>query len=88
MDGRKNNKGVKGNKGGRPPKADEIKKIELMDSVGTPREAWEALWCKVQEGDTQAIKAWIEHRYGRPKEQHDHTTQGEKLMIPISAWAK
>jgi len=27
-DGRKNNRGTKGNKGGRPPKADEIKKIE------------------------------------------------------------
>ncbi len=75
-DGRKNNKGTKGNKGGRPPKADELKKIDLMDSVLIPREAWEALANKVKEGDTQAIKEWIAHRYGKPKELKEHAVRG------------
>jgi hypothetical protein len=61
-DGRKNNRGKIGNKGGRPAKADEIRKIELMDSVLAPVEAWAALCSKVREGDVTAIKAWIEHR--------------------------
>lgn len=83
-DGRKNNGAKKGvHQGqGRKPKADEIAKIELMDSVGAPVEAWRALWGKVEEGDTQAIKCWIEHRYGRPKEQKDITTNGNDVIIP------
>ena len=79
MDGRRNNKGTPGNKGGRPPKADEIKLIEQMDAIAAPSEAWAALWGKVQEGDTQAIKTWLEYRFGKPKQQLDVTTDGEKL---------
>lgn len=79
MDGRRNNRGVIGNKGGRPPKADEIKLIEQMDAIAAPSEAWAALWGKVQEGDTQAIKTWLEYRFGKPKQQLDVTTDGEKL---------
>ena len=77
-DKRKNNGGVR--KGaGRKPKADEIKKIELMDSVLTPIEAWKALADKVKEGDTSAIKTWIDHRFGKAKETkeiaHEHAGQ-------------
>lgn len=79
MDGRRNNKGTPGNKGGRPPKADEIKLIEQMDAIAAPSEAWAALWGKVQEGDTQAIKTWLEYRFGKPKQQLDVTTDGERL---------
>ena len=68
MDGRKNNRGTKGNKGGRPPKADEIKKIETMDSIAAPAEVWGLLWSLCQEGNVQALKIWIEHREGKPRQ--------------------
>lgn len=68
MDNRKNNTGTKGNKGGRPPKADEIKLIEQMDAVLVPESVWMALGEKVESGDTNAIKTWLQYRYGMPKQ--------------------
>lgn len=80
MDGRKNNKGTLGNKGGRPSKADEIKLIEQMDAIAAPEEVWLALLGKVRDGDTMAIKTWLAYRYGQPKQQLDHTTKGDKIL--------
>lgn len=57
---------------GRKPKADEIKKIELMDSIAEPKKAWEQLWKLCENGDTQAIKTWIDHRFGKAKEFKEH----------------
>jgi hypothetical protein len=81
LDGRKFNKGTKGNKGGRKPKADEIKLIEQMDAIAVPELAWRALWNKCKEGDTQAIKTWLAYRYGQPKQSIDHTTQGKQIGL-------
>jgi hypothetical protein len=72
---------------GRPSKADEIKVIEQMDAVAVPTKAWEALWDKCQEGDIQAIKTWLNYRFGMPKQIVDVTTQGEKISPPIE-WIK
>ena len=72
---------------GRKPKADEIKIIEQMDAVAVPESAWKALWRKCEEGDTQAIKTWLNYRFGMPKQQVDVTTQGEKINKPIE-WIK
>jgi hypothetical protein len=68
MDNRKLNKGTKGNKGGRPTKADEIKLIESMDAITAPDNVWRALYLKVEEGDVQAIKTWLSYRFGMPKQ--------------------
>ena len=68
MDRRKNNKGVKGNQGGRKPKADEISLIENMDATKAPVEIWQKLAKKVDEEDVQAIKTWLQYRYGMPKQ--------------------
>jgi NADPH-dependent ferric siderophore reductase len=68
---------------GRNPKADEIKIIEQMDAVAVPEDAWRALWVKCQEGDTQAIKTWLNYRFGMPKQKIDHTTDGERITPPI-----
>lgn len=73
MDGRKNNKGSIGNKGGRKSKADEIKLIEQMDAVLVPLEVWQALALKVEAGDVQAIKTWVSYRYGMPKQIVEQT---------------
>ena len=84
MDGRVNNRGTIGNKGGRPPKADEIKVIEAMDAVMIPEEAWKNLAKLVQDGDVQAINTWLAYRYGQPKKTIDHQNDGgrfERLEI-------
>lgn len=71
---------------GRKPKADEIAMIERMDAILAPDEAWEALAGKVTEGDTQAIKTWLEYRYGKPKQSVDLTSLGDRINIPLSTW--
>lgn len=68
---------------GRKPKADEIKIIESMDAVAVPEEAWKALWARCKDGDTQAIKTWLNYRFGMPKQQIDVTTQGDRIAPPI-----
>jgi hypothetical protein len=73
--------------GGRKPKADEIKIIEQMDAIAVPEDAWRALWEKCQEGDIQAIKCWLNYRFGMPKQVVDVTTLGEKVTPPIE-WIK
>ena len=72
---------------GRKPKADEIKIIEQMDAIAVPEDAWRALWDKCQDGDIQAIKCWLNYRFGMPKQVVDVTTQGEKVTPPIE-WIK
>jgi len=72
---------------GRKPKADEIKIIEQMDAIAVPEDAWRALWEKCQDGDIQAIKCWLNYRFGMPKQVVDVTTQGEKVTPPIE-WLK
>jgi hypothetical protein len=51
-----------------------------MDAIAAPAEAWAALWLKVREGDTAAIKVWLSYRFGQPKQSVDVTTQGDKLI--------
>lgn len=53
---------------GRKPKADEIKLIEQMDAVLVPESVWMSLAEKVEAGDTNAIKTWLQYRYGMPKQ--------------------
>jgi hypothetical protein len=72
---------------GRKPKADEIKIIEQMDAIAVPEDAWRALWEKCQDGDIQAIKCWLNYRFGMPKQVLDVTTLGEKVTPPIE-WIK
>ena len=72
---------------GRKPKADEIKVIEQMDAVAVPERIWQALYQKCEEGDTQAIKTWLNYRFGMPKQTMDVTSGGEKLG-PRIVWKK
>lgn len=72
---------------GRKPKAEEIKIIEQMDAIAVPAQAWQALWNLCEAGDTQAVKTWLNYRFGMPKQNIDITTQGEKVTPPIE-WIK
>lgn len=71
-DGRKNNGGAREG-AGRRPKADEIKVIEQMDAVLVPERVWESLAKRVKEGETNAIKTWLQYRFGMPKQIIEQT---------------
>ncbi len=77
-DGRKNNGGSRPGSG-RRPKADELKLIEQMDAVLAPEDVWQKVASLCKQGDMQALKTWIEYRYGKPKQSMDLTTDGDKL---------
>ena len=85
-DGRKNNRGHVG-KAGRKPKADEIKKITMMDSVADPKEAWSKLWDLCKDGDVQALKTWIDHRFGKAKETKEVSVD-EPIDVKLITWIK
>ena len=53
---------------GRKPKIDEITLIESMDAIAVPDSIWKALYNKAKEGDTNAIKTWLQYRFGMPKQ--------------------
>lgn len=82
MDARKNNKGKLGNNGGRPSKAEEMKLIEKL----SPFE--ETALMKLSEaidlGKDWAIKMFFEYMYGKPKQQTDITSMGEKIQNVIN----
>jgi len=71
MDGRKNNKGTVGNKGGRPSKADEVNLIEKL----TPLEdaAFQALKAGVEKGDFKFVQLYYNYYAGKPRETRDIT---------------
>ena len=73
---------------GRKKKADQIKLIEQMDAVEIPDTLWRILADKVKEGDTQAIKIWLEYRYGKPKQSTDVTTNGNQVNILPIEWVE
>ena len=67
MDKRKNNGGARPNSG-RLKKDDVISLIETMDKIAVPSTVWEALYAKVLDNDVNAIKTWLQYRYGMPKQ--------------------
>jgi len=70
MDKRKNNGGARANSG-RAKKIDEITLIESMDAIAVPDVIWNALCKKAKEGDSNAIKTWLQYRFGMPKQTID-----------------
>jgi hypothetical protein len=71
MDGRKNNKGTVGNKGGRKPKAEEVQLIERL----TPLEplAFEALMKGLENQDFKYVQLFYNYYAGKPRETKDIT---------------
>ena len=74
MDGRKNNSGTVGNKGGRPKKADELKLIEKLDNLIDNDEVIKTLGKQILKGDGRAMSLYFGYRYGKPKESVDITS--------------
>jgi len=81
MDGRINNKGTKGNKGGRPSKAEEQKLIENLTPMNA--DALNSLQIGLKNKEQWAVKLFFEYFYGKPQQRVDVTTNDESLNIPI-----
>ena len=77
MDGRRNNKGTKGNKGGRKPKADEQELIERLSPLED--KGFKALQDGLDDGQSWAVKLFLEYRYGKPKQQIENTNTHQFL---------
>lgn len=83
-DGRKNNGGARPG-AGRRPKADEQKLIEKLSPLEPL--ALKALKSALADGESWAVKLFMEYSYGKPRQQVDMdvTTDGEGLnFTPIS----
>lgn len=82
-DGRKNNRGVIGNKGGRPPKAAEIKLAEQIRNVISDETLLHKLAAMALDDDNKnqykAIELLAGYLYGRPTQM---TIQKEVSEIP------
>ncbi len=81
MDGRINNKGTKGNKGGRPSKAEEQKLIENLTPMNP--DALKSLEIGLKNKEQWAVKLFFEYFYGKPQQRIDVTSNSETLNIPI-----
>jgi len=66
---------------GRKPKADELKLIERLDNIIDGDNAINKLNDLIEDGNFNAIKLYLEYRYGKPKESLDVTSDGETLSF-------
>jgi hypothetical protein len=66
---------------GRPSKADEQKLIETLSPL-QPK-AMLAFNKGLQDGERWAVELFFKYYYGLPKQQIDHTTQGDKINVPV-----
>ena len=82
-DGRKNNGGARQG-AGRKRKDEEQVLIERLDPLDPL--ALDGLEKGLKGGKPWAIKLYFEYRYGKPKQQTDITSLGERINIPISEW--
>jgi len=79
-DGRKNNGGTKGNKGGRKSKADEqllLDRLSPYDDL-----ALKVLSEQMKANEPWAIKLFFSYRYGMPKQMID-VKSNDNVFIPI-----
>ena len=82
-DRRKYNKGTKGNKGGRPSKAEEMHLIERLDKHIDNDDAILLLKKKMNEGDFKALQLYMNYYFGKPKETKDVTINAEQPLFDL-----
>jgi len=82
-------KGQTGNPNGRPKKLPELDKL-LADVLGEEKDgvtAAEAILKKLRQmatsGNLRAAEILLDRGYGKAKQPIDHTTDGEKINIPV-----
>tara|TARA_R110000824_G_scaffold85121_3_gene211804 strand:+ start:31 stop:312 length:282 start_codon:yes stop_codon:yes gene_type:complete len=82
MDKRKNNKGTKGNSGGRKSKAEELGLHNIMDSLLPTNDVLKEFAGIISNTEDEKLKfsaivKWLEWRVGKPKETLDLTQKGK-----------
>lgn len=85
MDKRKNNGGARENSG-RLKKDDVISLIETMDAIAVPDTVWKMLYSKVLDSDVNAIKTWLQYRYGMPTQTVNQKTELSIPIIDMNEW--
>ena len=80
MDKRKNNGGARPNSG-RLKKDEVISLIQTLDAIAVPDTVWKMLYAKVLDSDVNAIKIWLQYRYGMPKQVIDQNISIEKPIF-------
>ena len=89
MDKRKDNGGAR--KGaGRKPKADELAFIEKLDNIIDSDDAIKKLHTLIKDDNFNALKLYIEYRFGKPKEtveniNYNHNTELTKEEAEVIA---
>lgn len=76
---KKNGWGGRRPNSGRKPKVKEMELIEKLDKLINPEDAILSLNKLINKLDIAAIRLYLEYRFGKPKNQVDITTQGERI---------
>ena len=87
QDGRRNNGGNKN--AGRKPKAEEQRIRDLTSPYidGAIKKVVDIMTNGDKSSDQlAAAKLLLEYHFGKPKQQTDVTSGGEKISIPVSQW--
>jgi hypothetical protein len=77
------------NPNGRPRKLPELDKLladvlgEEKDGITAAEAILKALRLKAAKGDVRAIEVMLDRAYGKAKQSVDHTTQGDKINVPV-----
>jgi hypothetical protein len=82
LDGRKNNKGTKGNKGGRKPKSEEQQLIERLTPMADT--AHEQLKKAIDDGEQWAVRLWFEYFYGKPHQSQSLTVDNKTQVVELT----
>ena len=89
MDGRKNNKGTKGNNGGRKSKDEEQRIRDLVSPYvdGAIQKVIDIMVNGQKSSDQlAAAKLILEYRFGKPEQKQDITSNGKDINIPLMKW--
>lgn len=84
-------KGQTGNPRGRPKLPDiRAALAAVLADEANGRTALDAILAalrrKAAQGDVRAAQLLLDRGYGKPKETIDHTSGGEKIVMPPIAW--
>lgn len=58
---------------GRKPKVEEEKLIQQLDNIIDPTRVINKLYELIEAGDSQALKLYMQYRFGIPKQQIEHS---------------
>jgi hypothetical protein len=82
-DGRRNNRGTKGNKGGRPSKSEEMQLIEKLNQHIDNDKVIQILKDKIEEGDFKALTLYMHYYYGKPVETKNISVTEDKPIFDL-----